>query len=1010
MHALLRCLWSTALLVMIAGCSSSSGNSSGPADDPDGTDLTADLDDASGNPTEDVRSDGSDGAVDGSTDAPQDGAADGVDARADGPTTDLSDGGAPGVSGELGPDGGEIRVTGDGPIAWLEVSLPEGVLGEGETVDVTLSLAEPGEAEGEALEGAFNLGPFTIEVGPVELYERVTLAWEVNIALAVDRADLPDPYRAVIESAPDDWMTDHLVFGELLANPFVTDSLQWGADGWCGEDASPSRARHDLRTPRNIEIDPDSPGRESVVITVPGHEHELDPVRRLEVRKRVLERRVLIDTTVTIEHVTYFILTPRHSWNHTPRGDNSHIGPVVFEYYPVAVYAEDREHAPIVLPDDGGVTLGRVITCYAEILDTLDAILDESDFRPIESFYPNGDPHPVHVLIYDYETDPFTLATADSTRRLVYLPTGILQVALEATGDGSNCVAEAAELQFLGDASLALQIASIVHEFFHIQQGVYFVPQQPDLYRLALEAFAPVIAQPVPLQVGEAATTAISKWSSDLWFTEATARFFERTLFPSFGQDRAPFAALSAYPLYGPAFNVFGGQAIDASSWHNYNRWFFFKFLFDQEAREPGAEVPRYDELRALAGLLEYMGGSITRREFLPYSQLLANWLREHSDLDWFDFFREFTLLRGCGAVGECDDIDPALRHAFARGQADSPDFFGFYGSGEDALWSTWDEGGTDLFGYRDQRYDPIPEWLGWGSPRDSGRTVVHRLCAFETTRESYFVDPSDTGPGESGVQGSSLLAEDESGGRTLDLSRLLQGPQGGMRIDFFDDVARSSVEGHTWAFEFGGPDRICPDELRYELWSLDRDRIGEAPVHRTGGVLSGGRSFTLEMDPGSADRVHTLLVGNDTWDLGSGGTLEWPNFEASLCTVRVAVVPHRTRCGPCASFPTTTSDAVKTAFCLWYDEGGGEHRDELCHDGGPDAPGGLYPILFRPEFQECWDNHSELFTVTCDMNRARFESILDDYCEAGEETLCTCCPGDPVTCDPWPEPPFLCE
>jgi len=175
---------------MIAGCSSSNGNASGPSDDPDGTDLTADLDDASGDPTEDVRSDGSDGAGDGSTDAPQDGAADGVDARADGPTTDLSDGGAPGVSGELGPDGGEIRVTGDGPIAEMTLTLPAGVLTEGESVTITLTLRDASEPDDTPLNGAFGLGLFDIEVDPITLYERVAPAWEVNVRVAIDRADL----------------------------------------------------------------------------------------------------------------------------------------------------------------------------------------------------------------------------------------------------------------------------------------------------------------------------------------------------------------------------------------------------------------------------------------------------------------------------------------------------------------------------------------------------------------------------------------------------------------------------------------------------------------------------------------------------------------------------------------------------------------------------------------------------------------------------------------------------
>ena len=971
MNAMIQCFLLLGLAVAAAGCNSD--------DDADGSTTSPSAGDMGPMP------DGG-GLVDGG------GVSDGGPPPDGGP---LPDGGGVRATGQLGPEGGAIRVIGDGPIAELNLTLPEGVLMAGEQATVTLELKDS-NGEGEPIPaGAFDLGYFRIGIEPIELAQRIAGDWEVNATLAILRAPLPDAYRALAEESPDDWLNGRLIFVEDLEADQVLDSLGDVATGKC----SGSR----LRTRFNFKMSAPTagPGRvpNSVVLTLP--DDATRPLNAVAYRNRRAANGGLVENKVYIDNRLWVMLKPAGQWEYTPGGDDSHIGPVVLEYFPLSRISVDP--AVFLQIDSRTGTspeLARVKRCYGSFLETLDAILSESRFRPIRTELA-GKPLPVHVQIYDYSDSPDVTASAHLAKRTMTLPTKFLNLALDAAGDGSNCVADAQRVQ-----ARAYQLASMAHEFFHIQQAAYFLPHRPEIYVDALAELDKAIDQPIPLRVAGEMTGVLTGWQRDRWFMEGSARYFERVLFPTV-EGYPPWAALSAYPIYGPAFNIFAGQLIDSSGWYNYNRWFFFKFLLDQEGDIFDAGEPGYPELERLSDLMNHMGHFITRREFVDYRTMVQSWLSlnriEHG---WFDFFRELSLLRGCGALGTCDAIDPGLRHPFARGRADSPDFFGEHLADEGVFWSFWDEGLPNFFDYRDRRYIDPPAWLQSGVSEDNGRSLRHARCFFDTTLESYFVEPDNVQQGDGGIIGSTLIGSSGEGGR-FSLSPLLQGPQSGMRVDFFDDISRGAFETHTWEFEFG-PAPDCPDTVRYELWSHDRHIAGAVPERRASGVLSEGRGFSLEMDAGAVHRVHTLLVGNDVW-----GDLVWPSLAADRCEVRVVAVPHDLRCGPCVDFPTTRSgppdDVTTTMFCLWHQENGREHRNELCHDGGPNNPGGLHTILDRPEFEDCWNSYAHLFMTVCDIDRARFVSLLDAECASGEETVCTCCEGDPVQCDPWPEPPVLC-
>lgn len=698
------------------------------------------------------------------------------------------------VSADMGTDGGSVTVVGPGALRSVTLTLPAGVLAQQETA--TLTLARSNQPQLEDVGGSEFVAALSLEIGPTDLHDKVFEALEATYE--IDPAELEASQRASLLDDPVTWARQHLL----------------------------AAAERDDEADHNIAKCSSAPDEE---VLLPVH---------LDITKFA---GVAISNTVKLKAPLRLlgVIAPRHigaatskpggktiwdHWNvltatHSFSSSHPHFGPLEFNVYDVSITKALAEHS---WSKTDGAT---VETCLKTIVHAIGDKLGEH-FDPVAVTY-DGNKLPYRFQIYDYSASSSTQATTNYPVRTIYLPTSWVDPQLYAKG----CI----------NVDNAEQIAVLAHELFHLQQGHYFLDQNDPAY--FMYGFNAWYRGTTTSTRGEYALDNPHGYRVSNWIGEGSANWFKHEMMRSAAVDVR--RGLANFPMDEPPWQEINGRLYVSNYW-DYTRHHFFKFMTDREQAGAAQENELALMAELFAAIRTYVRGK--QEQNAPASAVdfrvpIKTWLDEH-ELGWFDFYREYALLRGCASVDGCPLVATERANPYGMKSSKGTDLSG--SSAESDYWSLLKIGATDY-----HIFDDTP-FLASKNGVHAGKTNHNpNGCAFDTVKPSLV-----------GVEGDAKAVLDKDDWVDIELPRNIQHHLSGVRIDLLDNLEYQEDNRYTWRLEL---DPACSGSIRHEAWrrtamvktlEFASDAKGQTPL-----VIG-----TKKAEDGSQAQYTTFLLGNEAW------------------------------------------------------------------------------------------------------------------------------------------------
>lgn|GEM_PF-5926703 len=835
---------------------------------------------------------------------------------------------------DVSSEGGSQLITHAGAVESFEISLPAGILeaGESATVDITYQ-ASADETVHAAFTGAEFLLGLKVEVGSDDaaLREKIEEGLEINIDIDSQAAIFPTDQQTELNSDAVSWASKHLF---LSAVPDAT--AEHAAKPLCKTPDYGKKAK----LPIAIHVD-----------WIAGKNGPPSRVRlkaQLATFAKFTDAKLgeVLDKANGKLRQIWFAIKPVHTIDHS----NDYTGPIKLRYYPIGI----SPTAPPT-PWPSGDDEKKVTYCLKRQIDAVAGILKKQGFKPWKTTVDGkGDtPLPTTILVYDYQLNPNVAASANAVYRMIYMYSSWIKPELYiAMPDGHQPKEGQIECVDLYNTEAKKKLASFAHEMFHIQQGAYLMP--PDNrealffgYQVWYDGWWKTDEH------GPYTLTEKLDRNHTLWFLEATARYFQNKVVPpdspwlyhglaNFGLETPPWAEIDG--------KVYADTIARTGYWA-YARYVFFKYLFDREK-----DVLTHKELSGLAELFTHVakyqedlrkGGS--GYSAFQYISAVEDWMEYEAvpKRDWFGFFREFSLLRGCKALTDCPHVP--IERANPFGKLASP---------ETVLDLTGGQSDYDilkgLYAKSSAYYEFFP--TPFSSPGanevivDEGKTIASaKACSFDTTQGAYAALTNKAETVRANWQDQQKVEE-------IEFPVHINYQLAGTRLDIVDNMEYGGNQTYLWELEFGSTCRI--HSLKAEAWRYADVEKSMRYVDEGDGE-SGITFITEKPEEGSAPTV-VLLVGNTETRRSVAEGLEKP----CTATLKITLVSC-----PCESMSIVN-------------DGGGPDDNLLnCNLSGGGSLNFCWPeeflvdaAFFKPkeEYKVCFKKHSQIASF-CKLG-------LDDY------------------------------
>lgn len=704
--------------------------------------------------------------------------------------------------------GGELRVAGAGPVGLIRLALPAGALQQGEQVTLTLKRHDKAEAYLSKLRGPAFLFGLSLEISPESMAGAVHDNLEAEFEIDPQDASLSAEQRALLAKEPLKWAKGYL----LHTKPAAEDDYRELTT--CTE--NDPKSRHDIRV-MSTDFRKTRAGNEienGVVLAA--------PVKVLKLFGALRSGRWFRTDDGWFHSAA---LQQSVAWPH------KHAGLLSITYFPMSTKADQPEFP---LPQTKA-DRERVWHCLQVLFSSVADTLSQAKFKPIAV---NGGAEEFEVVVYDF-TGGSTIAAASYSGRYMQLSTNVFDPA--RWGSKNQCLTK-------DTMPIALAVA---HEMFHWQQGAYLSDQNVKGWWWQHKAWN---ADQFLHYMGNYKLSKPQLWGVNDWISEGTAHYFAYQMVREHPVEPVYFRhGLTGYPLDRPAWFA-SGSALNFSPFWAYPRVAFFKYLLDKE--DSGA----VDELARLRGLMEALAKDLkaavdkvpkTKANEYPLVNL-AETVRKFGDKDkrdWFGFFREFSLLRGCTAAGKCPKVDQTRARPYARLNSKAPDLFGV--SQDAAYWSALE--------YPEGLHEPDEEpYLkahdGYTSQDKGASQVNSKSCRFDTVKQSVLR------PAKNARQiAENLTPKSEV---ELTLPHNVQFHQAGVRVELLDNLEYQEKNRYSWVWK---PGSDCSPKLQAEAWQRT-DQAGSLRFLAQSDSKGELAFVTEKLPKGAKNQYTSLLIGNTAW------------------------------------------------------------------------------------------------------------------------------------------------
>ena len=792
--------------------------------------------------------------------------------------------------------GGTLVVTGEGAILAIEIVLPAGVLDSQATVTVSKTIAID-EKEPE-LFGAARLLALSLEVEPEAHYAAIVDAAEVHITIDTEHASLSAEEREELATDPAEWGNGHLGIAGLY-DPVLTSDLM------CSYEES--QAKWDVRWQGGAFTKSfhGTQAQGTAKILAPANVVQLfglNPVIKAQSYKGSWDRGIFF----------HLIERRRVFWFEHP-----HLGRVNVYSIPVSVKANQVAHAFPELFAEVEIITG----CMEQIFTSIATRLADAGFNKIDI----GDPDfPFDIQVWDFATGS-TIASANYAARVMNLQTPWLDPTIYGSKD--DC--------FSAGPKVLEQVFAAAHETFHWQQGaqLHNAASMAGWYDHARAWRGSVTVD----HVGPHAVEGGFHYRQNLWIDEATANYFAYEMVRGYPLDHVYFKhGIAAFPLSSSAWLEDGGtiyvegnynadeERYDGNGWWNYSRQPFFKFLFDQESEGQGNELSTM--VAFFDGLAAYLATNVASGQ-VDARPAVQQWMAGKG-LTWFDFFREWALLRGCTSTGECASVDASRGRPFAHTQPTEPDLLGT--NGEAPYWELL-RGAVDINQLIEEPFTLAPNNY---TPVDGGKSMTGPRCRFDTVASAFTRVPEP-------AQEITAVEMPVKSTVTVALPDNIQQYQAGTRVHVFDNIDYMTTNRYAWTFELGA---MCHEDIELEAWRTD---VTAGSLAFAGSGEGKKVTFVTKANPNNQTQYTDILVGNTAWEGGGNTTKCEATLEVKLTTC------------PCDAMPVYVEEGGPDDLVVYCLNLGTEYA--FCApDNTPLAPG----LLSNAEYEECFEVYSAMSDV----------------------------------------------
>ena len=346
-------------------------------------------------------------------------------------------------------------------------------------------------------------------------------------------------------------------------------------------------------------------------------------------------------------------------------------------------------------------------------------------------------------------------------------------------------------------------------------------------------------------------------------------------------------SALASFPLDRPPWRLSGSKLWAAlhgsNSYWSYYRYFFFKYLFDQE--KGGTS----DELVGLRTLLEalqkeqHAKGAAAR-----YTLVVKQWMDHPSrKLSWFGWLRELLLLRACSQLGAkdgCPDIPKSMVFPFAYAASGGADPFGTTEKVDH--WASFIPPGLKRWEVKASPYTKLPPGFDPKRWTAGGRTLTDaKVCNFDTNEPAYQQTGLKDGAGVLVPDSMTIL---NSGPMTITLPRNVQFHLAGSRLDIRDNLPKTkTVSKYQWTITRAP---ACAADLELEAYKyantfslVSKSEPLKFLKRSTGATLVFEVTPPGGKDAGARTAWVYLLSGNSSWTKDAAN----PKVD---CTIKIAI------------------------------------------------------------------------------------------------------------------------
>jgi hypothetical protein len=665
----------------------------------------------------------------------------------------------------LGSEGGTVEIEGNDLLLNFRLVLPPDVLSQDETGTLSLIRHDSKAEDHPDYDGAEYQFGIEVIIEPEDLYSKVEGALIVEVELDPASPSLTEEQQQLIAEDSLGWAGSYLMLSRQQDTSGVRES------DVCEDpvESIEERYKFGIYTSNFKEahglVD-------AVVLVAPW-----DVLNALSISATGGNQKPA-DNRWNIWRVAKPTQTISHS--------HPHFGDVSIEYFPLSVRSMLVDHSWPTNADDEA----KVRSCLPKLFDLVADKL-ASHFKSMKVSY-DGDELPYRIYIYDYDVDPLVYGTTMDSKRLMLFPSKWIDPSHYPSA--TNCIAE--------DNARAFQ--TLAHEMFHLQQSTYFYDQNdPPIFAFGRE----IVNETEHLsEFGPYTTVSAFKYQKYEWLYEATANYWAFEMLRGIGPNEdwseetysrmAPWVkhGLTSFALTKPAWYNDDGTIIASSHW-SYHQSHFFKYLFDREKVDcqlPGGKC----DLDLMASMWEKIEENI-RTEYDSgafddvITESVKGWM-EGQGLDWFGYFREYMLLRGCGDT--CPLVPADRKNPYGTVVSPHSDIVGQ--AFESDWWSTLAIM-DNLFAYNETPF------ASDGDATDEGRTLLKERCHFDSNADSYI--KIETADAVSQIQD----------GLQLTFPPHVQYPLAGLRLDIYDDLDYQEDNRFYWKLE---PSDDCSAHMKYEL------------------------------------------------------------------------------------------------------------------------------------------------------------------------------------------------